>query len=246
MPEPATMSHASDAKAPAGLDPSKVAPSAFCHVVLATRQFEKMKEWYARSFGFRVQFENAKLAFLTYDEEHHRIALFNAPPFFKQRTRFETGMMHFAYSYPTLEALADAYEERKRRGILPFWAIHHGMTVSMYYADPDGNEIEAQVDVLDAAGADAFMAGPEYEVNPIGVDFDPEEFVAAVRAGRPFPRGANRPRDETSVPSGMFGPATAWNNARALLDAWAVPAGAAGAAGYFLWAWGAALAGRAR
>jgi hypothetical protein len=86
-------------------------------------------------FAVRVQYERPGLGFMTYDAEHHRIALAEVPPFYKARTRFETGLAHFAYSYDSFEALADAYEERKKHGILPFWSINHGMTMSMYYAD---------------------------------------------------------------------------------------------------------------
>ena len=54
----------------------------------------------------------------------------------------------------------------------------------MYYQDPDGNTLETQVDAFDTPeAATAFMAGPEYQVNPIGTDFDPEELCKLVEAG---------------------------------------------------------------
>lgn len=54
----------------------------------------------------------------------------------------------------------------------------------MYYRDPDGNELELQVDNFETvAEAIEFMNGTEFEENPIGVDYDPEEFVRRVRSG---------------------------------------------------------------
>lgn len=54
----------------------------------------------------------------------------------------------------------------------------------MYYRDPDGNEVELQVDNFDTADeAIEFMNSPKFEQNPIGVDYDPEVFVKRVRGG---------------------------------------------------------------
>ena len=54
----------------------------------------------------------------------------------------------------------------------------------MYYRDPDGNQLETQVDNFDtAADAMAFMTGPEFAKNPLGVDFDPEDLCRAVENG---------------------------------------------------------------
>jgi hypothetical protein len=56
----------------------------------------------------------------------------------------------------------------------------------MYYADPDGNQMELQVDAFDSAdAANAFMNGPGFAANPIGVEYDPEEILAKIRAGTP-------------------------------------------------------------
>lgn len=54
----------------------------------------------------------------------------------------------------------------------------------MYYRDPDGNQLESQVDNFDRAeDATAMMAGPLYAENVLGADFDPEELCAAIDRG---------------------------------------------------------------
>ncbi|KXS13833.1 hypothetical protein M427DRAFT_33509 [Gonapodya prolifera JEL478] len=87
--------------------------------------------------------------------------------------------------YDSFDDLVNAYEARKAKGIKPFWCVNHGMSISMYYADPDGNQVECHVDTMTNDEVNAFMATPEFSQNPIGVDFDPEEFVRRVRSNLP-------------------------------------------------------------
>ena len=54
----------------------------------------------------------------------------------------------------------------------------------MYYKDPDDNDIEVQVKNFDDQDeANAFMETEEFRMNPVGTDFDPEEFVRRVDEG---------------------------------------------------------------
>ena len=62
--------------------------------------------------------------------------------------------------------------------------MNHGPTTSIYYRDPDGNELETQVDNFkDADEATEFMKSKAFADNPIGVDFDPEEFITRLQNG---------------------------------------------------------------
>ena len=60
------------------------------------------------------------------------------------------------------------------------------MTFSYYYADPDGNHVELQVDVFgDWAKSTAWMrTSEEFKANPIGQFVDPDR-VAADHADGP-------------------------------------------------------------
>ena len=51
-----------------------VKPVKFAHVVYQTRRFDEMLSWYRNVFEAEVVYENPALAFLTYDDEHHRFA----------------------------------------------------------------------------------------------------------------------------------------------------------------------------
>ena len=71
----------------------------------------------------------------------------------------------------------------KSKGQSPYWTINHGMTLSAYYRDPDGNQVETQFDSMSLEAADEFMAGPLFAANPIGIDVDFEALNARRKAG---------------------------------------------------------------
>ena len=167
---------------------SRIRPQKFVHVVYRTRRFEAMLRWYQTVFDAHVQHQNPALAFLTYDDEHHRFAFANLAVLQPEGTEIDRagaiGVDHVAYTYASLGDLFENYAQLKAQGITPYWCIHHGVTVSMYYADPDGNQMEFQVDSYATNDeANAFMSGPHFGENPIGVEYDPEEWLARLRAG---------------------------------------------------------------
>jgi catechol-2,3-dioxygenase len=125
-------------------------PIKFAHVVFQTRRFEEMIAWYEGVFEARVVYRNSSLAFLTYDDEHHRFAFTRLPDSEPNdggvRARGDAGVHHLAYTYANLGDLLETYARLKQSGVTPYWPIHHGMTRSLYYQDPDGNRLEFQVD----------------------------------------------------------------------------------------------------
>ncbi len=168
----------------------RIRPERFVHVVYRTRQFDSMIAWYQAVFDCKVQYQNPVLAFLTYDDEHHRIAIINLnavqPDAGKDERRGAIGVDHVAYTYGSVEDLLENYAQLKEKGIVPYWCVHHGVTMSMYYADPDGNQMELQVDAFESGDdANRYMLGPHFEANPIGVEYDPDEVLRKIRSGTP-------------------------------------------------------------
>ena len=159
------------------------APKYLAHVVFETPQFKKMVQFYRNLLGAQTAFENDFIAFLSYDDEHHRLA-FISNPNLQPRDKGTAGMHHLAFGYESLQKLAEAYLARKELGILPSWCVNHGPTTSFYYEDPDGNRSEHQVDNFDTIeGATAFYNSKFFAENPIGTDFDHEKFVARLNSG---------------------------------------------------------------
>lgn len=166
----------------------RIRPVKFVHVVYRTRRFQEMIRWYESVFAAKVQYQNPVLAFLTYDDEHHRFAFANLeilqPEGAENDRQGSIGVDHVAYTYRSLAELFDNYVQLKEQSIMPYWCIHHGITVSMYYGDPDGNQMEFQVDSFPSNDqANEFMHGLGFDTNPIGVEYDPEDWLAQMKAG---------------------------------------------------------------
>jgi catechol-2,3-dioxygenase len=162
-------------------------PTKLAHVVYSTRRFDEMVDWYQRVFEAKVVYHNPALAFLTYDDEHHRFAFINLSVFKPDGAavgeRADTGVNHVAYTYANLGNLLENYARLKQSGITPYWPVHHGVTLSLYYQDPDGNRMEFQVDCCTAEEANAFMLSEAFAANPVGVEIDPEALLAQYRNG---------------------------------------------------------------
>lgn len=160
-----------------------ISPASLAHIGLRTCNFKEMVAFYQRFLGAAISHADDNIAFLSYDEEHHRIAIMNYPNT-SPKSASSAGVHHISFSFATLDDLAQAYEQRKVIGIFPSWSINHGPTTSIYYEDPDGNKIETQVDNFDSVEAtNEFMGGPLFGENPIGTEFDAEELVRRLRSG---------------------------------------------------------------
>lgn len=158
----------------------------FAHVVLQTSRFDEMRDWYCTILDAHVVYEGHGLCFITFDEEHHRVALLGAPVELAPRNPGAAGMHHTAYTFDTLQDLLDRYDRLKAEGIEPKVPIQHGVTTSLYYQDPDGNFVELQIDnFATPEEATEYMHGPEYGNNPVGVSFVPELMREALAMGTP-------------------------------------------------------------
>jgi hypothetical protein len=104
------------------------------------------------------------------------------------------GVEHIAFTFNTLSELLATYLRLKEKGIVPFWPIIHGPTVSLYYRDPDGVKVELQYDVFKTVEeVDAFFAAGSYAENFMGVIFDPDDMIARFEAGEPLSALTKRP-----------------------------------------------------
>ncbi|GMN04384.1 VOC family protein [Altererythrobacter sp. MTPC7] len=157
------------------------------HVVYRTRRFSEMLDWYAAVFGAKIVYRNPALAFLAYDEEHHRFAFADLDviaPGGDADDRGTVGVDHVAYDCPSMIALLEAYERLKAGGIAPYWCVNHGMSASLYYADPDGNQMEFSVDCFATKGeCSDYFTGSQIGDNPVGVEFDPDDWLERLRGG---------------------------------------------------------------
>ena len=156
------------------------------HATFMTVEIDPMVKFYEAVCGLQPVFYSQHAAWLTNDEANHRIALLRFPgtkiPVDKPNT---AGLHHTAFEYDDFDSWLNNYVRLKELGILPVINLDHGMTMSMYYQDPDGNGIEIQVDNFGDWGKSSewMWASREFSEDQIGPQFDPDKLVEARAAG---------------------------------------------------------------
>ena len=164
-------------------DKSTLRPSSLAHIVFRTSDIRAMVDFWMSFLGAERVFESDMIAFLRYDEEHHRVAIIKEDGL-KPRTPGTVGLHHVAFTYNSLRGLLQAYKVRATQNIRPTWCVNHGPTTSLYYQDPDGNSIETQVDNFATIDeANDFMRSELFQENPVGTDIDPDELLSRLDQG---------------------------------------------------------------
>jgi catechol 2,3-dioxygenase len=162
---------------------------AFHHVNLKTTRLQAMIDFYRELVGAEVIFQDSVGAWLSNDGANHRIALLAFPNFSDDPEKdAHTGMHHSAFEYPGFEELNASYLRLKEAGITPALCLDHGMTLSYYYADPDGNNVELQVDCFGdwRKSTEWMRTSDEFKANPIGVFVEPDKIAADHAEGMGF------------------------------------------------------------
>jgi catechol-2,3-dioxygenase len=163
-------------------------PAYLSHYGIRARHYQAMIEWYKTVFRARIQHQNEFLAFMTFDDEHHRLVIFeDADTVEKPATA--AGVDHVGYGLVSFGDLVSTYERLKTEGIIPFMPLNHRFTTSLYYHDPDGNEVELSVDNFPSKEeCDAFVRSARMDEigrPPFGYVFDPDELARLYHQGEP-------------------------------------------------------------
>src|SRR5688500_1177407 len=96
-----------------------IKPAYISHYGIRAQRYKEMIKWYKTVFGARIQHENEFLAFMTFDEEHHRLVIFeDAATVDKPATA--AGVDHVGYGLANFGDLVLTYERLKAEGIAPF------------------------------------------------------------------------------------------------------------------------------
>ena len=186
-----------------------VTPIKFAHVVLRAKKYKEQIAFYQLLLGARIVHSDQQATFLTYDNEHHRIAITNLPGLLP-RLAATAGVDHYAFTYQCLGNLLSTYTRMKANGHNPVWCTHHGATISIYYQDADTNVVETQVDVFGSIEeANDYINSQDFKTNPIGVDFDPDEMLKKHNEGDSWEDLSTRitdgPRHPATIPRKYLG-----------------------------------------
>lgn len=113
------------------------------HAVLFVVDLDRARAFYVDVLGFNPLPEEGSFqgVFLTApgSDNHHDLGLFRTPA--PKPPRGSVGLYHLAWEVEKLTDLAEYREVLLASGNLTGQS-HHGVTISIYGADPDGNEFE--------------------------------------------------------------------------------------------------------
>jgi len=114
------------------------------HAVLWVRDAQRSAEFYTKVLGFEVvSAMGAQAVFLRADgsTNDHDLGLFSVGPDAPRAPRGSTGLYHLAWQVNTIEELARLRTKLIAAGSL-LGESDHGVSKSLYAADPDGIEFE--------------------------------------------------------------------------------------------------------
>ena len=123
-------------RAPAGLTVG--------HVHLKVAELERAIAFYRDVLGLEVtQRYGSQAAFLSAGGYHHHVGLNTwMSRGGKPASPGATGLFHVAFLYPTRSDLARAVRQVLACGVEFDGASDHGVSLAVYFSDPDGNGIE--------------------------------------------------------------------------------------------------------
>jgi catechol 2,3-dioxygenase len=124
-------------------------PERIAHVVLKVRDLERSRKFYTETLGMQVMKDvsEIKAVFLSFNgQDHHEIALFQIGSQAEGPRMNQVGLLHCAFRLRSEEELRAAYQELKEKGVPVTFTVNHGVTKSVYFRDPDDNELEVYCD----------------------------------------------------------------------------------------------------
>jgi catechol-2,3-dioxygenase len=159
------------------------------HVTMKTSRLDEMIKWYAFVIGAQVQFRDATAAWMTNDGANHRIAFLAVPGLSDDAEKIRhNGMHHSAFEYASFADLMSSYDRMRAIGVEPAFCLDHGLTISLYYKDPEGNFVELQSDNFSdwKLSSEWMRTSADFAANPIGTFFDPTRVYDEFKSGADF------------------------------------------------------------
>ena len=124
-------------------------PQYLGHVNLYVRNAERSQQWYADVLGLHTyDFMPGRAAFMSADlEQSHEVALIEVGPDAPGIQPRQVGLNHMAWMMGSLDDLKEFYHRLQAKHIPIDHISDHGISIGIYFHDPDGNGIEVSYEL---------------------------------------------------------------------------------------------------
>jgi len=120
-----------------------VSPARLGHLVLKVRDIAESERFYTEVLGLTVTSREMGMVFLTSGSNaSHELAL---APAVESRNHVDgrhVGLSHFAWQMRSFGDLRKIQKQLERKGVNILGTGDHGISIGVYFADPDGNRVE--------------------------------------------------------------------------------------------------------
>lgn len=146
-------------------------PKKVGHVVLKARDLDRLEEFYTQVLGFEVvtRLKRPRGVFFSLGEQHHDLAVLEVPPDATPVQDQQVGLHHLALQVEDFSALKTFYQALKQRKAEITGTIDHGITKSVYFRDPEGNQFELYCDEGDD-GLERIKRGEANALTPLDME----------------------------------------------------------------------------
>ena len=167
-------------------------PKYLAHVNVFVRNVERSHAWYADLLGLHTyDYRPGRAAFMSADEDQsHELALMQVGANAPIQAQGQVGLNHMAWRVETLDDLKDFYRRLKDKGVPIASVVDHGISLGIYFHDPDGNGIEVYYELPRSQWPRqerifaADMVGRGLFPGPWDADVVPRQEAAAARGAR--------------------------------------------------------------
>ena len=117
------------------------------HVVIKVRNLENSLDFYTRVLGLKVMGRiDPNVAFLSTGRDHHELGIAEIGGEAPGNSFYRVGVEHFAFRLRDENDLREAYQTLLDENVEIAYTVNHGVAKSVYFLDPDGNELEVYAD----------------------------------------------------------------------------------------------------
>ena len=122
-----------------------VKPLKLGHLVLRVRDLDRSADFYTGVLGLAVtaSMPGTMVFMRAGGDSSHELALMSVGADAPGPDAARVGLYHFAWQMESLDDLRELHRELKQKQVEISGIGNHGISLGVYFIDPDGNEIEA-------------------------------------------------------------------------------------------------------